>query len=73
MNNDILRHVNRLLRERLQACESRQRKAWRNLGTFLEHLIAAGQEVSIQHMAELAGEIAEIRLLLAGAGEGGAV
>ena len=70
--NDILRQENIRLRDRLQACESSKRQAWRALGTFQEHLIVAGQEASIQHMAELAGELAAIRLLLAGAGEGGA-
>jgi hypothetical protein len=59
------------LRHRLQACESSKRQAWRMLDVFLEHLIAAGQEASIQTMAELAGEIRAIRLLLAGAGEVG--
>ena len=59
------------LRHQLQACESSKRQAWRMLDVFLDHLIAAGQEASIQTMAELAGEISVIRVLLAGV-EGGA-
>jgi hypothetical protein len=57
------------LRHELQTCESTQRQAWRALGTFQEHLIAAGQETPILHLAELAGEISAIRLVLDGAGE----
>jgi hypothetical protein len=54
------------LRHRVQTLESNQRQAWRALGTFQEHLIAAGQETCILHLAELVGELAAIRLLLAG-------
>jgi len=57
------------LRHQLQTCESSKRQAWCDLGTFLDHLTAAGQEAPILHLAEFVGELAAIRLLLAGAGE----
>jgi hypothetical protein len=57
------------LRSRVQVLESRQRLAVAAIDEFLKHLIAAGQEAPINTMAELAGEISAIRLLLSGTGE----
>jgi hypothetical protein len=60
------------LRHALQTCESTQRHTFRALDAFRAHLMAVGQQVPIQQMAELLGELATIRAQLAGTGKGGA-
>lgn len=59
------------LRHRVQTIESTQRQAWRALDTFREHLVAAGMTISIDQITALLAELAAIRQMLSGAGEGG--
>jgi hypothetical protein len=60
------------LRHQLQTCQSIQRQALRMLDTFRNNLMVLGEEVNVESMAELMGELATIRAQLAGTGEGDA-
>lgn len=59
------------LRHQLQTCESSKRLAHARIDVFRARLVAATMHMSIDARTELLAERAELRLLLAGAGEGG--
>jgi hypothetical protein len=58
------------LRHQLQTCESSKRLAHARLDIFRVHLVAATNDMPIDTRTELLAELAELRLLLAGTGEG---
>jgi hypothetical protein len=59
-----------VLRHRVQTLESTLRVVHARLDVFRVHLVAATNDIPIDTRTELIAKVAELRLLLAGSGEG---
>jgi hypothetical protein len=66
MLNELLQRENQILREHLQALESRQRQVLRALDAFREHLMTVGISAPIIDIAALLAELDCIRRRLGG-------
>jgi hypothetical protein len=59
------------LRHQLQTCQSAMRLAHVKIDVFRAQLMSAPEPMTMDTRTELLRQLAELRLLLAGAGEGG--